>query len=64
MNFGRQPQPVTVTILGNKLDVEYWLRILRNRAESSGDATQATTQGEDVYGAVVGFKIFPRAVND
>ena len=54
--FGRQPQPVTVTLEGDHRDVAYWLTILRQRAEFKGDSTICHTQN--------GFRIYPRAVND
>lgn len=54
--FGRQPQPVTIHINGEQIDVEYWRNKLMHYVEN---------QGPDVnpigYGA---FRIFPRAVND
>lgn len=54
--FGRQPQPVTVTIEGEWPDINYWLRQLSNRAEFKGDMVQSIS--------VNSFKIYPRAVND
>ena len=58
--FGRQPQPVSVELVGDQTDVDYWLRELSRRAEFKGDMVQRIH-----YGAGrAGFKIFPRAVND
>lgn len=54
--FGRQPRPVKVTIDGDQIDVDFWLRALMNRGESSGDMTQKINQRC--------FMIYPRAVND
>ncbi len=54
--FGRQPQPVTVSLTGEPVDVENWLRNLMRRAESAGDLTQRLSGNS--------FIIYPRAVND
>ena len=54
--FGRQPQPVRVTLFGEPEDVSFWLRQLRQRAEFKGDMT--TVNQPNV------FTIHPRAVND
>ena len=56
MDFGRQPKPVTVVILGEPEDVDYWKRELSRRAEFKGDLVQSGTRGV--------FIIHPRAVND
>lgn len=58
--FGRQPQPVTIIVKGASLDVEYWYRELKSRAEFKGDNTQDLVKGPDHRS----FKIYPRAVND
>ncbi len=54
--FGRQPKPVTVTLSGEPIDVETWLRNLMRRAESAGDQVQRLSGSS--------FIIYPRAVND
>lgn len=54
--FGRQPKPVTVTIDGESIDVDYWIRHLTRAAEFKGDITQMK------HGNI--FIIYPRAVND
>lgn len=54
--FGRQPQPVKVTLDGESVDVEYWARILAQRAEFKGDMVQFKHANI--------FTIYPRAVND
>lgn len=54
--FGRQPEPVSVLLGGNPIDVEYWMRELMRRAEFKGDLTQKNHHNE--------FIIYPRAVND
>lgn len=54
--FGRQPQPITVTLEGDAEDVLPWLHRLRHAAEYKGDMTQDTGPKQ--------FKIYPRAVND
>jgi hypothetical protein len=59
--FGRQPQPVTVTVKGEPEDVRYWLRDLMRRAEFKGDMTQA---GAFIDSFEAQFTIYPRAVND
>lgn len=59
--FGRQPQPVTVTVKGEPEDVQYWLRDLMRRAEFKGDMVQP---GVFIDSFEAQFKIYPRAVND
>lgn len=54
--FGRQPEPVTVTVEGRPLDAEFWSSILMRRAEYKGDCAQRLSASV--------FKIYPRAVND
>jgi hypothetical protein len=54
--FGRQPQPVTVTLIGDTADVMYWIRQLGLRAEFKGDSV--------IYSGSNSFTIYPRAVND
>lgn len=54
--FGRQPQPVRVMLIGESIDVDYWLRVLMQRAEFKGDLTQSVGSAT--------FVIYPRAVND
>lgn len=54
--FGRQPKPVTITIRGDDIDVEYWMREIMRRAEHAGDIATKTDDGR--------FVIYPRAVND
>ncbi len=56
MDFGRQPQPVSVVLHGAPEDVAYWRRELARRAEFKGDNVEL--QREDR------FVIHPRAVND
>lgn len=56
MDFPRQPEPVTITIEGDPIDVEFWLRHFIRAAEYKGDMTQQTSSQS--------FRIFPRAVND
>jgi hypothetical protein len=55
--FERQPQPVTVRLEGDKLDVEFWLLRLATAAEYKGDST--VMQRKNSF-----FVIYPRAVND
>jgi hypothetical protein len=59
--FGRQPQPVTVTVKGEPEYVRYWLRDLMRRAEFKGDMTQACAFIDSFEAQ---FTIYPRAVND
>lgn len=59
--FGRQPQPVTVTVKGEPEDVQYWLRDLMRRAGFKGDMIQG---GAFVDSFEANFTIYPRAVND
>lgn len=54
--FGRQPEPVTITLSGHPLDVEYWKSIMIRMLNYHYDEVH------DV--APDAFKIFPRAVND
>lgn len=54
--FGRQPKPVTVTLDGDVIDIQYWMRQLMGRAEFKGDTAQKITPST--------FRIYPRAVND
>ncbi len=54
--FGRQPQPVTVTLDGDPKDVSYWLHKLKRRAEFKGDQVECHSPNI--------FTIYPRAVND
>lgn len=53
--FGRQPQPVTVTILGDLRDVDTYLRKIARYIEGQGDNVQR--MGNQI-------KIYPRAIND
>ena len=62
MDFGRQPQPVNVTIEGEPEDVAYWTRELARRSEFKGDMVQRAN-GISLR-RTDSFKIFPRAVND
>lgn len=60
--FGRQPQPVTVQLIGSApQDVCYWLKHLKQSAEFKGCSVQVLHNANDGF---AGFKIFPRAVND
>lgn len=54
--FGRQAEPVMVTLAGDTRDTTYWYGILASRAEFKGDQVQRLN--------AVQFKIFPRANND
>jgi hypothetical protein len=54
--FGRQPKPVEVTLIGEDIDVDYWMSQLMRRAEFKGDMVQLK------HGSA--FIIYPRAVND
>lgn len=54
--FGRQPLPVTVTIEGEEIDINYWVSKLSKAAEFAGDMSQRLSLRV--------FKIYPRAVND
>jgi hypothetical protein len=62
--FGRQPKPVTVLISGEQIDVDYWYRDLRRRAEFKGDATGDIAHVTGVDKGASCFIIYPRAVND
>ena len=59
--FGRQPQPVTVTVKGEPEDVQYWLRELMNRAGFKGDMVHGR---EFIDSFEARFTSYPRAVND
>lgn len=61
MDFGRQPQPVEVTITGEPEDVAYWTRELASRSEFKGDEVQRKKSGSP---RINSFTIYPRAVND
>lgn len=55
--FGRQPQPVQITVVGKEAqDVVYWVRYIKQACEFKGDLVeqQGSTQ----------LTIYPRAVND
>lgn len=54
--FGRQALPVTVTINGHEIDVDYWMRHLKRSAQSNGDLVQQAARHI--------FKIYPRANNE
>lgn len=54
--FGRQPQPVSVLLTGDILDVDYWMRQFMQRAEFKGDVAQKRDN--------FSFVVYPRAVND
>lgn len=54
--FGRQPKPVTVTIVGAYEDAVYYMQLLRRYAESHGDNAERLSD--------FAFRIYPRAVND
>lgn len=54
--FGRQPQPVKVTLEGEGIDVDRWAKMLSRYAESHGDSVHFK------HGNI--FTIYPRAVND
>lgn len=55
--FGRQPEPVTITLSGHPLDVEYYKSILmRLVRQRSYDNTMDIAEGA--------FKILPQAVNE
>lgn len=58
MNFGRQPLPITVTLDGDPIDVEYWMREFMQRAEFKGDLVIRHLKDS------TRFNIYPRAVND
>lgn len=60
-SFGRQPQPVIVTIKGEPEDIQTWLRCLMRYAGSKGDMVQLCVFIDSFEAA---FKIYPRAVND
>lgn len=54
--FGRQPQPVVVTLTGESQDINYWAQELARRAQFKGDVV--------VFKHANIFTIHPRAVND
>lgn len=54
--FGRQPQRVTIILLGENEDIDYWIIELRRRLEFKGDIIQQLKRDTLV--------IHPRAVND
>lgn len=55
--FGRQPQPVTVTLSGDPRDYDYYIGRLRTSIDNNhGDQTVLLHKNA--------FKIYPRAVND
>lgn len=54
--FGRQPNPVKVTIDGDTIDVDYWIGRIKRMAENQGDDVQMH------HGNI--FTIYPRAVNE
>jgi hypothetical protein len=56
MKFGRQLEPVVVSVLGSVADVNHWIARLVRQAEVDGSATQRLTHHS--------FAIYPRAVND
>jgi hypothetical protein len=57
MTFGRQPQPVTITVNSvDGIDIEHWMKKLIAVAKSSGADTRKFNQRC--------FRIYPRAVND
>ncbi len=56
MDFGRQPEKVTVTLSGDMRDVVYWQTELSRRAQFKGDNIVRVRDGE--------FIIYPLAVND
>lgn len=55
--FGRQPEPVKITLSGDPRDCEYWLYQLMRRAEFKGDLAVRHTPS-------FVFTIYPRANND
>lgn len=54
--FGRQPQPVTVSLVGEYVDATYYMQLLRRYVENQGDNAERLSD--------FAFKIYPRAVND
>lgn len=64
--FGRQPLPVTITITGHDIDVQYWFQRLRMVAESCGDNVERQVDSvlHKYPNSTKSFKIYPRAVND
>jgi hypothetical protein len=58
MDFGRQPEPVTVTLDGAPEDVTYWRHELMRRAQFKDDQVVAHYEHKGR------FTIYPRAVND
>lgn len=53
--FGRQPQPVTILLQGEDIDVSYWLSKLRRFLENQGPYISVGTSS---------IRIYPHAVND
>lgn len=53
--FGRQPQPVRVTLEGEQVDIDFYISRLARSAEFKGDMVQRNGNT---------FTIYPRAVND
>lgn len=54
--FGRQPKPVKFTLEGEDEDIDYWIKLLKNRCTNHGDDLQMKHRNI--------FTIYPRAVND
>jgi hypothetical protein len=64
--FGRQPEPVEVTITGHEIDVYTYLLRLERAAGSCGEMIQRQVD-RTLYRYPIcekTFKIYPRAVND
>lgn len=60
--FGRQPKPVTITVVGtNDRDILEWIRRLKKGCEYKGDDTSDTRH---IPNKSAEFTIYPRAVND
>lgn len=55
-DFRRQPEPVSVCLVGEKEDVDYWIHRLMRAAKVEGDLIDFIT--------TTTFRIYPRAVND
>jgi hypothetical protein len=64
--FGRQPQPVSVTITGHELDVDFWVRHLFSAASYKGDNVERKPALilHNYPKMEATFYIYPRAVND
>jgi hypothetical protein len=54
--FGHQRKPVKITVDGEYVDVDYYMKQLMQWAKQSGDDVDL------IHGNI--FKIYPRAVND